>query len=129
MIPFPETLGACVDVLYEMRAQRLEIEKKVEELRAEEASFKDEIIRRLSDQKLEKSGGKAATAAITRTTVPQVKDWPSFYKYIQKTKSFDLLERRAAKAACAARWEEGVEIPGVEQFAVVGLSLTKAGGK
>jgi hypothetical protein len=112
-----------------LRSKRLEIEKAVDELKADEAALKDQILNMLTDQKLEKSGGREATASITRNLVPQVKDWPAFHKYILKTKSFDLLEKRASKSACVARWEEGVELPGVEQFTVVGLSLTKAGGK
>lgn len=120
------TLGTAVDRVYKLRAKRLLIEKKVEELKKQEAEAKDEIIRELAANRLESATGKTCTASISKNTVPTVKDWSAFHRYIIEHDALDLLEKRAAKGACQARWENEEEIPGVVPTVVVSLSLTKS---
>ena len=50
-----------------------------------------------------------------------VKDWAAVYAHIVETKDFSLLEKRIGKAACKERWEQGVDVPGVEKFPVYKL--------
>ena len=121
----PKTLGACVDLAYTLRAERLEIEKKVNEMKAQEKELEEHIFQTFAKSDIDKAGGSVATAAITRTVVPNVTDWDTFYKYIIKTKSLDLLERRPSRSAYRERLDAGEAVPGVEAFERIGLSLTK----
>jgi hypothetical protein len=126
---FPVTLGACVDLCYQIRASRLEVEKKVEELKTEQHELEDYILKKFDKAEIDSARGNICTAAVTRNTVPRVLDWDKFIPFVLKEKDLSLLERRPSRAACRERWEAGEVIPGVEPFVVVGLSLTKVGGK
>lgn len=130
---FPKTLGECIDQAYTLRAERLEVQRemeaKLETLKAGEKDLNDHIINTFSKNEIEGAKGSIASASISQDPIPTVEDWPKFYAYILKTKSFDLLERRPAKLACKARWDEKVTIPGVKKFIVPKLSLTKIAGK
>jgi hypothetical protein len=122
---FPKTLGACADRLYELRQQRLEWQKKVDALEAEEKALKEHIIRNLPKSEATGVAGKLARVTVVTKEVPQVKDWDAFYKFVKKTGSFDLMQRRLTEAAVKERWEAGEEIPGVERFQVVTVSINK----
>lgn len=126
---FPKTPGACVDLFYSLRSERIELERKAENLKKTQDQLEEHIFNLFKKSDLEGCKGKAAVAAITRTVVPQVEDWEPFYGYILKTKQLDLLERRPSRTACRERWDNNVEIPGVKQFEKIGLSVTKVGGK
>ncbi len=129
-MPNPKMIGSLIDALYKARAKRLDAEKKIEAMKKAEVEQKEAILRALAENKLEGAKGKVCTAAITSTVFAQVQDISALHDYIaQDPKNrLDLLEKRASKSACLARWEEGETVPGVEQATRVDLSLTKAGG-
>ena len=126
---FPTKLGACVDLAYTLRAERLEIEKQAEAVKAKESALKDHIIATFSKADIDGAKGKVASASITRSVKCNVKDWPAVYAYIQKNDAWDLMERRVNNKAYRDRMEGGEAIPGTESFDVVNLSLTKIGVK
>lgn len=122
---FPKTLGACVDRLYELRDKRLKQSKVVEALEKEEKALKEHLIQNISKADSSGVSGKKAKVTIQTKAQPSVKDWDAFYKYIARTKSFELLQRRVNAAAVTERWENGKTLPGVDKFNVVSVSLTK----
>jgi hypothetical protein len=119
-------MGECIDALYEARTKRLAAQKVVDALAAEEEVVKSHIINSFEKVKLEGAKGRVATASLTRTTVPLVKDWGAFTQYVKENNAFDLFERRVAKVAYRDRLESKEVVPGLEPFVVVGLSLTKS---
>lgn len=122
---FPKTLGACVDRLYELREKRLKQAKTVEALEREEKELKEHLIQNISKADSSGVAGKKAKVTIHTKAQPSVKDWDAFYKYISRHKAYELLQRRVNATAVAERWEAGKELPGVEKFNVVSVSLTK----
>jgi len=124
---YPKTLGACIDKLYQMRAKRLEEEKRIGTLKAQETALSDHILNSFSKGDVEGARGKVATASVSRQTVAQVQDWEAFYKYVAKEGAFDLLQRRVNDSAYRARLDDQIKVPGVEPFGVVKLSITKSG--
>lgn len=121
----PKSLGACADRLYELRQQRLAVQKEVDKLAAEEAALREHIINTLPKSEASGIAGKLARVTVVTKQVPQVKDWDAFYKFVKKTGSFDLLQRRLTDQAIKERWEAGKEVPGVEHFNAVSISLNK----
>ncbi len=121
----PKTLGACADALYETRAARLVLEKQAEELKSRETLIKDHIIETLPWSDAEGVAGHVARVTITKRQIPRVIDWDKLYAYVRKTKDFSLLQRRLADAAIAERWDDGKEVPGVDRFTLVGVSVNK----
>jgi hypothetical protein len=126
MPKFPATIGGCVDQLYKLRAERLKVQKKAEELGSNETALRDHILNTFSKDNIEGAKGKLATAGISRRTVANVEDWDQLYKYVLKNKAFDLLQRRVNDSAYRERLEQNEVVPGLKPFQVVTLSLSKA---
>lgn len=125
MIKIPQTLGECADLLYDTRAQRLELQKQVDLLASHESQLKAHIIESLPKENAIGIAGKVAKVTLATKSVAQVKDWGEFYKYVQSTGEFDLMQRRVSDAAIKERWEAGDEIPGVDPFSFTTLSINK----
>ena len=122
---FPKALGACADKLYALRALRLAEQKRVDVIEAEESALREHIISTLPKSEASGVAGKVARVAVLTKTVAQVQDWDALYKYVARTKQFDLLQRRVSDAAVKARWEDGKAVPGVDKFNAVTVSVTK----
>jgi len=121
----PAKLGAVADLLFTTREQRLALDTQVEGLKKTERLLKDHLIDTLPKSEAEGIVGKLIRATIIRKNVAQVKDWGAFYAHVRKTGEFDLMQKRVGDVAVKERWEAGKEVPGVEAFTVVDVSLTK----
>jgi hypothetical protein len=122
---FPKAMGACADRLFELREKRLEEQKKVDAIEAEEKAIKEHIIQNLPKSEASGVAGKVARVTVITKQVPQVKDWDVFYKHVKKTGEFELLQRRLTDTAIRERWDAGKQVPGVESFSAVTLSINK----
>lgn len=123
---FPKALGACADRLYKLREQRLSQQKVAEELKAEEVALKQHIIDTLPKSEASGVAGKVARVTVVVKEEPQIKDQDAFRKYLNKTKRFDLAYAlRPSGPAIRELWDEGKDVPGVEKFNVVTVSLNK----
>ncbi len=94
----PANTGTLIDKVIDLRAKRLALEKSVDKLKSEEASIKDKIVSGLLKQGLERATGKKGTLSYKTVAVGHVNDWDAFYKYVKRTNSFELLERRIAQS-------------------------------
>ena len=133
---FPKSLGACIDKLYALRAERLKLKAKADAIGSQEQALRLHLVATLGKDDLEGGRGKLASASINRSVVADVKDWLKLYAFIKKTNGFDLLQRRVTDAAYRERLGEfdlhkGATkaqltlVPGVEPFTVVSLNLNK----
>lgn len=122
---FPKTLGACADLLFELRNKRLAGQKAVDAVEADEKALKAHIIDTLPKSKASGIAGKLARVTVVTKVVPQIKNWDEFTNYVQATSQFDLMQHRLTASAIEERWENGVDIPGVERFNVVSVSINK----
>ena len=123
----PKTVGACADLLFELRAKKSEAKKQVEAIEAQEKAVKDFLIENLPKSSQTGAVGKLAKAQVITKQEPQVEDWDTLYTHIAKTKSWDLLQRRLSTGAIKERWENKKQVPGVGVFPVVSVSVTKVG--
>lgn len=137
---FPKSLGACADLLFDMREKRLAADKVAAELKAEESRLKEHIINTL-DKDSGGAVGKHHKVVVITKMKPQVKDWDKFYAYVKRTGAFDLFQRRLGEQAAMDRTTFGTRVdptnegalityvkktvPGVEIFNAVDVSLTK----
>ena len=120
----PDTLGACADLLHDIREERYRLQKLVAAQEAKETLIEEHIIRTLSDTE----GGAIGLrykAVKERKSRPVVRDWGEFWKYVLKNKATEFLQRRVSDGAIQERWDAGKKIPGVEPFTYIKLSLTK----
>lgn len=122
----PKTLGACADRLYAIRAEKSVVKKQLDELDAEYKLIKEYLIETLPASDASGVSGNEARASIVVKPKPVAEDWGAFYKYMSRTKSYDLLQKRFSEPAVKARWEDGKKIPGVGVFQAKDVSVTKA---
>ena len=54
-----------------------------------------------------------ASAAITTVQKPYISDYSLLEQHIRDTGSLDLLHKRLTESAVKARWDDGVQVPGV----------------
>ena len=120
----PETLGACADLLYDIKTKRLSLEHEAEEWQKQESMLTEHIIRVLPKSDRGAIGRHHQVQVVTRTK-PRVTDWAAFFKFVRRNNAFEFLQRRVAEGAVQERWDAGKKVAGVDTFTVVTLSLTK----
>jgi hypothetical protein len=126
VVPASTDIGPVIDALYALREMRLGMQKKVDELKAEELRTREKIFEMLAALGLTKASGAVATAGIKVSNIPLVEDWELLQAHIKATGEFDLLQKRISVTAWRARFEENVEVPGVSKVEDVDISLTRA---
>lgn len=123
---FPDTIGKCIDLLYEMRAERLAIQKTVNTAKASEAKLEAHIIDTFGKSEIDGAKGHTATAALRTDTVVNLVDWDAFIGWAALPENRDCIHRQPGSTAVKARWAAEKQVPGVEPFRKVSLSLTKS---
>ena len=119
------SLGQAVDKLYKLRTERKAIEASAELVKADESKLEAYLIDNMPKSDATGVLGKTAKAELRISKQPTVKDWDKVYKYIQKTKKYELLQKRINSAAVKELWEDEKEVPGVEVLNAIKISLTK----
>lgn len=123
MAKLPKSMAACADLLYEKRQARLAADKVAARLKLDEQVLIDHIIDNLPKDSRGAIGRHHMVKVVTDQK-PVVKDWEAFYKYIARTKKFELLQKRLGEGAVQEILDDGKTVPGVEKFTVVKVSLT-----
>lgn len=123
--PLPPSIGLCADLYSEVRELRLAMQKHVDAVKQRESEIKDHIINNLSKSDDTGAAGKKYLAKITTKDVPSLKDWEAFTNFVVATGRFDMLQKRLSTKPVTDLWEEGEDVPGVEKFRVVDVSITK----
>lgn len=125
-VKIPKTLGGIADAYYRKREERLALDRKVKELKAEEELLKEAARAALRKAKTERASGKLGTISLNPKIVATVDDWEALYKYIKKHDAFELLQRRIGLGAYVERLEAGEQVPGVKPEEILDVSLHKA---
>lgn len=121
----PRTLGACADRLYELKALKAQANKAVAAIEAEESFLKEHLINKLPKDDASGVAGRVARVTVMTKLVPSITDFPKLLAFALKTKAYDLVQHRANGAAIQARWDAKVQVPGVDAFRAVTVSLNK----
>ena len=122
---FPKSIGASIDLLYTLRANRLAEEKKIETLKLQESSLKEHIMANFAKADLDGAKGKLATASIKKSVQAEIVDWPLYLKWTVKNEAYGCVQKRVGITALREYWDNKKQVPGVEQMVVEDLSLTK----
>lgn len=122
----PTSLGATIDLLYALRAERLALGKTLKEMQEKETAIELHLMNNFAKGDLEGARGKVATASLKYTTVADVTDWDAYYAYVAKNKAWELLQKRVGITALRERWDAKKQVPGVEPKTITDISLTKA---
>jgi hypothetical protein len=112
----PSTLGECVDAYGAARQRRLDLEKEAEAAQSAEHALRDHLAKKFKWAQIDGAKGSRFSVSVSKGIYATLKDPLEFFKWVAKTKSFDLLHKRCSDEAARLRWEKGVSIPGVEKF-------------
>lgn len=122
----PAKIGAAVDALFKMREARRKKVRAGEQAKADEKAYHEEMIRKFKKDELEGARGKKAQATIERREVPNIEDYDSLRKHLQKhPEDIDVLQRRLSGEAVKERWAAGVALPGVGKYVDLRIRLTQ----
>lgn len=122
----PNNLGFKTDRLYELRAERIKLERQAKELKSQETLLQNELIGSILEQDLTGARGKVATASINPATVGTVVDWGKVEEYVFEHHAFYLMQRRISNLVYLEALEKQGGIPGIEPTVLNKLSLTRA---
>lgn len=140
-LKFPKSLGACADMLFDLREKRLAADKVAAALKADETALSNYIIDNL-DKESAGAIGKHHKVKVVVKQKPQIKDFEELAKWVKKTGRFDVFQRRLSEQAIMdtiatfpvkkVKQPDGTvkevraNVPGTELFNAVTVSLTKA---
>lgn len=127
----PTSVGEAGDALYLLRKKRLDLQKKVDELKAEEKTLTDYLIENLPEHGAQGVVGKLCKVNIVTKEIPVVEGdngWDLVGDYIKrnwKRVGLSLLQRRLNQGAVNEILASGKSIPGVGIMEQKTLSVTK----
>jgi hypothetical protein len=123
--PLPPSIGLCADLYAEVRELRLAMQKHVDNVKRREAEIREHIINNLSKSDDTGAAGKRYRAQIVTKDVPTLRDWDAFTAFVARANRWDLLHKRVADKPVRDLWEEGEQVPGIEAFKTVDVSITR----
>ena len=122
----PKSLAQCADACYTIKQERLELQKKVDELKDREQQLKDKLTAELPKGEASGIAGKVARVAILMQLHADLKDEKKARDYAVKTGRWDLFYKmRVAERAVKEMWDDGKNVPGVEPIEVPFVSVNK----
>jgi hypothetical protein len=122
----PGDLARKADDYYLARMERLALQKQVDKLEKKEKELRAFLIDNLPKSQVGGVSGKVAQVEVSKKDEPVLKDPKAFFAYARKTKQLDLIVESMNKKAVKDRWAAGTKnLPGVDKFSVVGLSVHK----
>lgn len=125
---WPRTIGECVDLLYGIRQERLDVAAQIDTLKAREELLRKHVLDTFKQADIDGAKGKKATCSIIPSTVAHIEDYDKFTKWVAKTGAWDMLQRRVNDKAFKDRIEAGERVPGLKRYDFNKLSVTKRGG-
>lgn len=121
-----EVVEKAIVMWRELRTERLEAERQARVLKNDEDKLKSFLIEAFKQQKLEGMIIDGRSTGLSTKTQPSVADKEAFLTYIRETGQLDLLQFRLATGAVQERWNNEVEVPGVEEIELYDLFDRKA---
>lgn len=118
-----EQIQKAALALVRARAQIAKAEQKLKPLKEVADALEDELRVAMIESKLESFSIKEATFSLKHSVIAELFDDEAFFKYVKKSDAWDLVRKQPVIAACRARWDEGIEVPGVKAGKVVSLSI------
>lgn len=125
----PKSMGACADLLHDVRTQRLAADKAAATLKAEEERIKSHIIDNLDKNSTGAAGKHHRVQVVIKPKYRILPEkWPEFFAWVSKNKAYDVLQKRISEDALVERLASmRSKPPGVDKFNAVTVSLTKVG--
>ncbi len=116
-----EELMQLVTRFNNVRDERLDLQRKRDKRYESEIELKLMLVEAIKESGLQ----KVANVKLVLKIKPVAKDWEAIRKYIIEHDAWDLMQRRLGDLACRERWDDGIDLPGIDKFPVDDLSIGK----
>jgi hypothetical protein len=123
-----DALELKIDALYALKKDITEWNAMVTELKDEAKECEEEITEMMSVAGLKKAGTDTAQISISKQIVPAVDadHWQEVRRWIMENEYDQLFPRSLNQAAYRELINMGIEVPHVDQFEKVKISVTKS---
>lgn len=121
----PKNMAEVADLAYQLREERLRVQRETEAIGKLESRLKEHLIQNLPKSAASGVSGKVANAKISTEVVPHIDDKAKFLAHVKKTGDFSLITAGMNSAAIKERWDNKKKVPGIGEFTIVKVSLTK----
>jgi len=121
-------LGSIIDKLHALREERRALSKEDKALKADFDENKATLIEHLDEQGTKRASSDFATASITESDVGTIAERERFWKWIMRTKRYEMLTWNISQPALREYIEQSrgnKPPPGIEMFTKRDISLTK----
>lgn len=121
-------LGDLVDSLFDIREAKGALQAQMRTLEIEETQLETQVLEQFEAHGLDQLRGERALVSVSKSVVPQVKDWDAINQYILRFKKLELFQRRLSVTAYreAVALNKGKALPGVEEFEKITINVRKA---
>ena len=106
-------LGETADFLKSLKDLKRSINDEINKIDKKISQVEGTLKAKLSELGTDIVRGKTVTVSISKTEVPEVEDWDSFYKYIVENDAPYLLQRRPSIAPIREIWSTGMNVDGL----------------
>lgn len=125
-VPLAQIIDAATEYREEIRQLDKEVKLKKETFKV----FESMILAAMKaagteESPLMQAGGLQSTATLSEDEVPTVADWDKLNEYIKDNDAFHLYQKRVAAKAWKEEKAITGDLPGVESFKVLKVSLRK----
>ena len=121
-----ERLDDLIDKMVQVRDSKRELEEKIKTLNKTLTGLQERFILSAKAAGTEYARGALGSATIVETVVPTIEDWDLVAEYIKENDALYLLHRRVSSVAWKELQDMGEEIPGIEPYTKVSVSLRKS---
>lgn len=120
-------LGTMCDDIKRLDVKVAAAQAKADELKKQRQEQEDNLLIAMREAGTTSVKGKIASANITETIRPQIKDAEKFFAFVLRKKALHLFERRVAVTAYRELKESlgGKPIPGLNEYTQIRLNVTK----
>lgn len=118
-------LDELIDKLFMLREQKQGLTAQVKEVDAEINDVKATLLERFSDVGTEYARGSLASASRTEMVVPNIDDWGLVQEWVMENDALYLLHRRVSQGAWKELQDAGTDVPGIEPFTKIDVSIRK----
>ena len=125
----PKTVGTCADHIYkldlEILSRKQKFDKEIAPLVKKRAELEEHSLGLLAAQRSTGAKGTKAQMERKKKTSYNIGNWDELWKFIVKTDSPDLVQRRLSSTAINSRLDNGIKVPGLKKFTRYVLSVRK----
>lgn len=122
----PQTVGAMMDRLFQIRSQKRELEEEIKALNEEWEGIEARLLMQMDEQGSTRVANTQGTAILSETLVPQVEDWESFIHWARDNDALHMIQRRVSSPAYREIIESGQSVPGLSPFTKRSVNLRAA---